>query len=281
MVHTPKHATAVSKTRPTRRSIGRNEMSSVVAPAPRPTEALSQPRPTGPTCRRTAMAGRSVTAPPKSTAKRSSEMAPRRIGVARTNRRPSSASWRPPLEAGMPSSSTWPTSSSPDWAELARAKPFFVGDPNGEDRRRPDDRERGHGDERHPHAHDVEQAAEDGADDGGGLGRDRAASDQPRHACIRRPSLAVWNGCAGARNACPAPKAMTRRKIGVVDRPWGSRTYQAMARATTAFDRAPRAATCRRSKRSTTCPATTTSRAAGANSASPRKPRASSLPVSS
>ena len=40
-------------------------------------------------------------------------MAPRRTGVVRTNRRPSSASWRPPLEAGMPSSSTWPTSSSP------------------------------------------------------------------------------------------------------------------------------------------------------------------------
>ena len=64
-------------------------------------------------------------------------------------------------------------------------KPFFVGDPDGEDRRPTDERERGHGNEGHPHAGNVEQAAQDGADDGGDLGRDRAAGDQPRHAGVR------------------------------------------------------------------------------------------------
>ena len=54
----------------------------------------ASPRPTAPTPRRSsAMAGRSATAPPNSTANRSSEMAPSRIGVRRMKRRPSNASW--------------------------------------------------------------------------------------------------------------------------------------------------------------------------------------------
>ena len=41
---------------------------------------------------------------------------------------------------------------------------------------------------------------------------------------------------AGERKAWPTPKARTKRKIGVVDNPWGRWTYQARARATMASD---------------------------------------------
>ena len=85
---------------------------------------------------------------------------------------------------------------------------------------------------------------------------------------------------AGERKAWPTPKARTKRKIGVVDNPWGRWTYQARARATMASDIPPKAVTHRRSKRSAVAPAMSTSNAAGANSANPRNPRSSSLPVS-
>ena len=79
-------------------------MTSVTAAAPMPPAARSQPRPTAPTpSRSSAIAGSNAIAPPKSTANRSSEIAPSRIGERRMNRRPSNASRRRPDAGGAAS----------------------------------------------------------------------------------------------------------------------------------------------------------------------------------
>ena len=58
--------------------------------APIPTPALSQPRPTAPTPKRfSAIAGSKATAPPKSTATRSREIAPNKTGLFLMNFKPS------------------------------------------------------------------------------------------------------------------------------------------------------------------------------------------------
>ncbi len=96
MVPTPKSATQASRTRPMRWLTGFHVRNSATTPAPIPVAARSQPSPTAPTPNRSsAMAGSNATAPPKSTAKRSSEIAPSRIGRLRTKRSPSIASCMP------------------------------------------------------------------------------------------------------------------------------------------------------------------------------------------
>ena len=63
-------------------------------PAPIPTDARNQPRPTAPTPRRSsAIAGSRAMTPPNRTAKRSRLIAPKRIGVLLIKRRPSKASF--------------------------------------------------------------------------------------------------------------------------------------------------------------------------------------------
>ena len=63
--------------------------------APRPGAARSQPRPAGPTCRMSfAKIGSSATAPPNNTANRSSVIAARNNGLARTKRKPANTSLR-------------------------------------------------------------------------------------------------------------------------------------------------------------------------------------------
>ena len=85
---------------------------------------------------------------------------------------------------------------------------------------------------------------------------------------------------AGATKARVTPKAMTSQKMGAAD--VGSvLAYQASPTDTAASPTSAMAATRRRSNRSATAPVTSTSSAAGANSASPRRPRANSLRVRS
>jgi hypothetical protein len=76
-VPAPKTATATKSHRPTWCSIGRRAIATEIAGAPVAGAARNSPRPHGPTCRMSrATMGRSAVAPPSSTAKRSSEMAP-------------------------------------------------------------------------------------------------------------------------------------------------------------------------------------------------------------
>ncbi len=108
MVPTPNSATAASSVRPTRRLTGRTASHSVTAPAPIPIAARNQPSPTAPTPRRSsAMAGSRATAPPKSTAKRSREIAPRRMGWLRTKRSPPTASRRLGRSRSTVPGATW------------------------------------------------------------------------------------------------------------------------------------------------------------------------------
>ena len=93
IVPMPNSATTTSSVRPMWRCTGRTVRNSVTLPAPMPIAARSTPSPTAPTpSRSSAMAGSSATAPPNSTANRSSEIAPSRIGCVRTKRTPSTAS---------------------------------------------------------------------------------------------------------------------------------------------------------------------------------------------
>ena len=93
IVPMPNSATEINRVLPIRRLTGFTVRYSATTPAPMPVAARSQPSPTAPTPRRSsAMAGSNATAPPKSTANRSSEIAPSRMGWLRTNRRPSTAS---------------------------------------------------------------------------------------------------------------------------------------------------------------------------------------------
>lgn len=85
IMQTPKPATANSKIRPWCCRSGNKVMVTIIAIEPISIAALSQPKPTGPTLKmRSANSGISATAPPNSTAKRSSEMAPSNILCANT-----------------------------------------------------------------------------------------------------------------------------------------------------------------------------------------------------
>ena len=85
---------------------------------------------------------------------------------------------------------------------------------------------------------------------------------------------------AGVANARAVPKPITRRKIGSVD--VGSvLAYTVRPTTTSASQVRATAAMRRRSTRSAIVPVTKTRIAAGANSASPSSPSASSLPVMS
>ena len=85
---------------------------------------------------------------------------------------------------------------------------------------------------------------------------------------------------AGNANARAVPYPITRRKIGSVDVGLVP-AYAASASTKTASSTMPVAAIRRRSNRSASGPVTNTSNADGANSASPSRPSASSLPVRS
>ena len=85
MVATPKSTTARSSAGPARRNGGRWASTIVVITAPTDWAASSHPRPAGPTCRMSlAHTGRSATAPPNSTAKRSRVIAAMRMRVRKT-----------------------------------------------------------------------------------------------------------------------------------------------------------------------------------------------------
>ncbi len=91
IVASPKMTTPPNIAAPARSVIGRTVSQAAVTAAPTPGAARSRPRPSGPTCRISlAYAGRSAVAPPKRTAKRSIEIAPRMTGRERTKPSPSS-----------------------------------------------------------------------------------------------------------------------------------------------------------------------------------------------
>ena len=89
MVATPNTATATNIVRPARRRIGARISHSAIASAPIALLERSSPRPHGP-CPRMSFAkiGSSAVAPPSSTAKRSSEIAPSTGGRLRMKRMP-------------------------------------------------------------------------------------------------------------------------------------------------------------------------------------------------
>ncbi len=149
-----------------RRLTGRMVRYSATAPAPMPVAARNHPNPTAPTPRRSsAMAGSNATAPPKSTAKRSSEIAPSRIGWLRTKRRPSTASCR----LGRSASSGATTRSK----GRTRTRRTVTADDGHEHRGRR---------ERHPRVDHVEEPAEHGTEHERALPRERLAGGEPRQA---------------------------------------------------------------------------------------------------
>ncbi len=105
----------------------------------------------------------------------------------------------------------------------------------------------------------------------------RAMSQGRRSGCTRS---AGSDREAGALNARAMPKPSTRTKMGRVEEGWLP-AYQPSPSAITAWTTPATATISRRSKRSATAPLTRTSSNAGANSASPSRPRSSSLPVRS
>ena len=87
----PKAPTVSNRVRPAWLFIGLRARRIAPISAPTATALRSMPRPNGPTWRiDCAKSGNRATAPPNSTAKRSSEIAPSRIGVLRMNRIPAS-----------------------------------------------------------------------------------------------------------------------------------------------------------------------------------------------
>jgi hypothetical protein len=89
--------------RPARARIGWCASHNAMSAAPTAGELRRMPSPHGPVCRMSrAKMGRSAVAPPNSTAKRSSEMAPRMAFLANTKRTPSSSPFQP-AEAFEPS----------------------------------------------------------------------------------------------------------------------------------------------------------------------------------
>ncbi len=90
IVKTPNAITARMNVRPIRRPGGRNAMNPDIRTAPMAGAARRAPRPRGPTCRISpAKIGKIATAPPNSTATRSSVIAPRKIGRVNRKARPS------------------------------------------------------------------------------------------------------------------------------------------------------------------------------------------------
>ena len=98
----PNSATTSSSRGPARRRTGHRARIRAAVSDPTAGAVRSTPRPTGPTSSTSfANTGSSATAPPKRTAKRSSEMAPNSTGVRRISRTPASRLSRPgaPLDA--------------------------------------------------------------------------------------------------------------------------------------------------------------------------------------
>ena len=86
---TPNSATAERNSRPARRGGGRSASRPDISTAPTAGAARRAPSPCGPTCRiSSAKIGRMATAPPNSTASRSSVIAPRKIGRREEERQP-------------------------------------------------------------------------------------------------------------------------------------------------------------------------------------------------
>ncbi len=100
-MNTPNSATAIRKVRPARPGGGRSASQPDISTAPIAGAARSPPRPSGPTWRISwAKIGRIATAPPNSTARRSSTIAPTNTRRVRRNASPaftlaSSGSARP------------------------------------------------------------------------------------------------------------------------------------------------------------------------------------------
>ncbi len=93
MVARPKPATVTSSTRPGRRQGLSRVRARAMVRAPSDGAARSQPRPTGPTPRMSlAKIGSRATAPPRSTAKRSSVIAARKTGLWRMKAKPANRS---------------------------------------------------------------------------------------------------------------------------------------------------------------------------------------------
>ena len=89
-MQTPKRATTTSSVGPAEFRNGRRVSISAASSAPTAGAVRSAPRPTGPTCRiERANTGASAIAPPNSTAKRSSRIAPSTIGLLRRKLTPS------------------------------------------------------------------------------------------------------------------------------------------------------------------------------------------------
>ncbi len=102
-MHAPNAATTRNSVLPARRWMGRRARKSAAAKDPTAGAVRRSPRPVGPTSRMSfAKIGRSATAPPSRTAKRSSEIAPSSTFVRRMSRTPASTSSRPaaPSTAG-------------------------------------------------------------------------------------------------------------------------------------------------------------------------------------
>ena len=226
----------------------------VTAAAPMPPAARSQPRPTAPTpSRSSAMAGSRATAPPKSTAKRSREMAPSRIGWRRMKRRPSSASWTPARAARRPRSSMPPPSrprrSSSGRMRIDGARP-----------RQRTESEHGHGDEGQRRVDGVEDAAEHRADDERRLPGGRVAG-APARAGPRGGDDVGGQRPGGGRDERPGDRrtTTTRAKIGRHRASAPSRRRRPAPTATAASTSAPPTADPPRSNRSATGPVTSTS----------------------
>ncbi len=88
MMQTPKRATETSSVTPARRNGGRWAIQTPITTEPMAGAARSRPRPWGPVRSILAKIGSSAAAPPKSTEKRSSDIAPRTMGCFQRKRRP-------------------------------------------------------------------------------------------------------------------------------------------------------------------------------------------------
>ena len=96
----PNRPTTINKVRPTCRVTGRDARKTAMIAAPIPGAARSHPYAMSPTFSwSSAIAGKRATAPPKSTANRSNEIAANKMGVRRINRNPSRAVCRETFSA--------------------------------------------------------------------------------------------------------------------------------------------------------------------------------------
>ena len=222
-------------------------------------------------------------APPKSTAKRSSEIVPSRMGWPRTKRKPSSASWNVGrLGAGVGSALTGPRPARP-----RRAHPPVDGSP----RRAPRcARSRGAAPRRTSSTTTItngsltpaayRKPAATGPSDERGLRGDRrrvprATGAAPAARCRRAATATrAWR----TRGRCRTPPRARRSA-----RPTSGQFRRTRRSPRRTPPRRPRRcrATLRRSNRSAIGPLTKTSSSDGRNSARPSRPRLSSLPVRS